>query len=113
MWLSNNWRKTQGPSRKSNNFKVKRSEAIWSLHQDRVFKEIGYLLDVENASTTTPGWFPMRLPAIKRVLESMTEEEKAILHAEQEKMMTEGYPEKTKRRYVLADADADAKCFPV
>ena len=57
----------------------------------------------------------MRLPAIKRVLESMTEEEKAVLHAEQEKMMTEGYPEKTKRRYVLADADADAdaECFPV
>ena len=59
----------------------------------------------------------MRLPAIKRVLESMTKEEKAVLHAEQEKMMTEGYLEKRKRRYVLANADAsadaDAECFPV
>jgi hypothetical protein len=34
-------------------------EAVWSLHQDQVFKEIRYLLDVENATTTTPGWFLM------------------------------------------------------
>jgi hypothetical protein len=43
----------------------------------------------------------------------MTEEEKAVLDAEQEKMMMEGYLEKTKRRYVLANANANAKCFPV
>ena len=107
-WLSNNWRKTQGPSRKSNNFKVKRSEAIWSLHQDRVFKEIARMLGVDEATTTTPGWLPMRLPAIKRVYESMTEDERAVLHTEKEKMMMQGYSEQKKRRYVKADADADA-----
>jgi hypothetical protein len=91
---------TKGSSRKSNNFKVKRSEVIWSLHQDRVWKEIGDMLGVEDASTSTPGWFQNRLPAIKRIFESMTAEEKAVLEAEQEKMEREGYPEKTKRMYV-------------
>ena len=91
---------TKGSSRKSNNFKVKRSEVIWSLHQDRVWKEIGDMLGVEDASTSTPGWFQNRLPAIKRIFESMTAEEKAVLEAEQEKMEREGYPEKTKQMYV-------------
>src|ERR1700679_1417921 len=91
---------TKGRLKKSNNFKVKRSEAVWSLYQDRVFKEIGKLLGVSDATTSTPGWFQMRLPAIKSVFDSMTAEEKAVLDAEQEKMMEEGYPEQTKRRYV-------------
>ena len=91
---------TKGSSRKSNNFKVKRSEVIWSLHQDRVWKEIGDMLGVEDASTSTPGWFQNRLPAIKRIFESMTAEEKVVLEAEQEKMERKGYPEKTKRMYV-------------
>jgi hypothetical protein len=90
----------KGSSRKSNNFKVKRSEVIWSLHQDRVWKEIGDMLGVEDASTSTPGWFQNRLPAIKRVFESLNAEEKAVLENEQEKMEGEGYSEKTKRRHV-------------
>jgi hypothetical protein len=89
---------TKSCLRKSNNFKVKQSEAIWNLYQDRVFQEIANLLGVEDATTSTPGWFPMRLPAIKHVFENMTEEEKAVLHAEQEKMMREGYTEQMKRR---------------
>ena len=84
---------------------MKRSDAIWSLYQDRVFKEIGNLLGVEDATTSTPGWFQMRLPAIKSVLDTMTAEEKAILETEQDKMMQEGYPEQTKQRYVNANAD--------
>ena len=58
------------------------------------------MLGVEDASTSTPGWFQNRLPAIKRVFESLNAEEKAVLENEQEKMEGEGYPEKTKRRYV-------------
>jgi hypothetical protein len=89
---------TKGSSRKSNNFRVKRSEAIWGLYRDRVFKEIGNMMGVEDATTNTPGWFQMRMPAIKRVFDSMTEVEKAVLDSEQERMMGEGYPEQTKRR---------------
>ena len=61
-----------------------------------MFKEIGNLLGVEDATTGTSGWFQMRLPAIKSVFHSMTAEEKAVLEAEQEKMMAEGYSEQTK-----------------
>jgi hypothetical protein len=90
----------KGSSRKSNNFKLKRSEVIWNLHRDRVWKEIGDMLGVEDASTSTPGWFQNRLPAIKRVFDSLNAEEKAVLENERGKMEGEGYPEKTKRRYV-------------
>ena len=89
---------TKGSSRKSNNFRVKRSEAIWGLYRDQVFKEIGNMMGVEDMTTNTPGWFQMRMPAIKRVFDSMTEVEKAVLDSEQERMMGEGYPEQTKRR---------------
>lgn len=74
-----------------------------------MFEEIAYLLNVEEATTSTPGWLPMRLPAIKRVFDSMTEEERAELYAEREKMMRQGYSEQKKRRYVNADADADSE----
>jgi ribosomal protein S5 len=71
---------------------------IWGLYRDRVFKEIGNMMGVEDATTNTPGWFQMQMPAIKRVFDSMTEVEKAVLDSEQERMMGEGYPEQTKRR---------------
>ena len=89
-WLSNKWQMTKGCSRKLNKFKVKRSEAIYSLYKDWVFKEIGNLLGVEDATTSTPGWFQMWLPAIKSIFDSMTAEEKAMLETEQDKMMQEG-----------------------
>ena len=75
---------TKGSSRKSNNFRVKRSEAIWGLYRDRVFKEIGNMMGVEDTTTNTPGWFQMRMPAIKRVFDSMTAVEKAVLDSEQQ-----------------------------
>ena len=56
------------------------------------------MLGVEDASTSTPGWFQNRLPAIKRVFDSLNAEEKAVLENEQGKMEGEGYPEKTKQR---------------
>jgi len=83
-WLSNNWRMTKGSLRKSNNFRVKRSEAIWSLYRDQVFKEIGNMMGVEDTTTNTPGWFQMRMPDIKRVFDSMTAVEKAVLDSEQQ-----------------------------
>jgi hypothetical protein len=89
---------TKGLSRKSNNFKVKQSEVIWSLYRDRVLQQIANLLHVEVASTTTPGWFKMQTPAIKLVFDHMTADEKAVLRAERDKIMREGYSDQTKRR---------------
>jgi hypothetical protein len=53
-------------------------------------------MGVEDANTNTPGWFQMRMLAIKRVFDSMTTAEKVVLHSEQERMIGEGYPEQTK-----------------
>jgi hypothetical protein len=89
---------TQGLSRKSNDFKVKRSEVIWSLYRDRVMQEIAKMLDVEDATTTTPGWFQMRMPAIKNVYDQMTPQERLGVRDERDKVMRQGYPEETKRR---------------
>jgi hypothetical protein len=87
---------TKGSSRKSSNFKVKRSEDIWGLYWDRVFKEIGHMMGVEDTNTNMPGWFQMQMLAIKRVFDSMTTAEKVVLHLEQERMIGKGYPEQTK-----------------
>ena len=54
------------------------------------------MLGIEDATTSTPGWFQMQLPAIKSVFNTITAEKKAILETEQDKMMQEGYPEQTK-----------------
>ena len=89
---------TQGLSRKLNDFKVKRSEVIWSLYRDRVMQEIANLLHIEDANTSTPGWFQMRMPAIKNVYDQMTTEEKLGVRDERDKIMCQGYPEETKQR---------------
>jgi hypothetical protein len=89
---------TQGLSRKSNDFKVKRSDVIWSLHRDQVMQEIAKMLDVEDATMTTAGWFQMRMPAIKNVYDQMTPQEKLGVRDEQDRVMRQGYSEETKQR---------------
>jgi hypothetical protein len=61
-------------------------------------QEIAKMLDVEDATTTTPGWFQMRMPAIKNVYDQMTPQEKLGVRDEGDKVMRQGYPEETKRR---------------
>jgi hypothetical protein len=56
------------------------------------------MMGVEDVNTNMPGWFQMRMPVIKRVFDSMTTAEEAVLHSEQERMIGEGYPEQTKQR---------------
>ncbi|KAF8964536.1 hypothetical protein BDZ97DRAFT_1918970 [Flammula alnicola] len=77
--------------------RVKKSEVMWYLHPEEVMKEVASLLGVEEATTTTTGWFQMRLPAIANILARMTPTEKAQFDAEVENMAKEGYPEETKR----------------
>ena len=66
-----------------------------------VFAEIATILGLQSADTSTPGWFSKRLPAIKNVIEKMTEEEKLKLDEEVKRISKEGYPEEQKRKYVL------------
>ena len=61
-------------------------------------QEIMNLLHIEDADMSTPGWFQMRMPAIKNVYDQMTTEEKLGVCDEWDKIMHQGYPEEMKRR---------------
>ncbi|KAM6500775.1 hypothetical protein JOM56_003789 [Amanita muscaria] len=97
-WLTNNWQVRKGIARKSNGFRVKRSNAIWMLYEDRVWEEIASLLGVEEANSSTLGWFGMRIRALQNIHRKMSEAEKAKVDEEVEKMSRKGYPDEVKRR---------------
>jgi len=42
------------------------------------------MMGVEDMTTNTSGWFQMKMLAIKRVFDSMTAVEKAVLDSEQQ-----------------------------
>ena len=66
------------------------------------------MLGVEEATTSTPGWFVMCLPAMKNILSQMDAAANAELDAEVEKIRRQGYPERVKWKYADIPADADA-----
>ena len=88
----------KGLARASNNFKVKKSEVFWNLHQEDVLQEIAHLLGAEQADTTTPGWFPKRLPAIRNIIQGMSPEELAQLDVDVERINKKGYPDEVKKK---------------
>jgi len=63
-----------------------------------VCNEVARMMGVEEADQSTPGFFSMRLPAIKRILDRMTPGEHVELEREMEKVSQEGYPEEIKRK---------------
>ncbi|KAF8814119.1 hypothetical protein BYT27DRAFT_7250340 [Phlegmacium glaucopus] len=97
-WLSNNWRPQHMLARNKPTSKIKKSEVIWKIQQDLVLAEIANMLGLEEANTTTPGWFAKRLPAIANMLERMTPEGMAALDADVERINRLGYPEDIKRK---------------
>jgi hypothetical protein len=88
----------RGLARKSNNFRPKRTEVVWHTRREEVMKEIGTILNVNNATTETPGWFAARTPAIKNLINNMTEDELNALNVEVERYSKKGYDEPQKRR---------------
>lgn len=65
-----------------------------------MFDEIAKLLNVEEATTSTKGWFEKRLPAIHNVLENMSAEESAEIDVEVDRISNGGYPDEVRRQYV-------------
>lgn len=101
-WLTNNWRPYHSMAKKPNGLKIKRSEVLWHTKQDLVYKEIANLLGVEKADSSTDHWFEKRLPAIKNILDRMTDVESAELDEEVKRINNEGFPDDIKRQYVLS-----------
>jgi hypothetical protein len=98
LWCSNNWRMGQGVARKTNNFRPKRTEIVWRTRQEDVMDEIAKILNVEEATTQTPGWFTVRTAAIKNVIAKMTPEELRELDMQVEETAKIGNNEEQKKR---------------
>lgn len=101
LWLSNTWRALapiQGQARQT---RVTRSNFIWLTRRDEVLEEIANLLGLETADTFTPGWFGKRPTAIRNIYSKMSDAEKKKLEVDLESASNKGYPEVTRRRYVL------------
>jgi multimeric flavodoxin WrbA len=88
----------RGVARKSNNFRPKRTDVLWHIRKDDVMEEIGKILNVDKATTATPGWFSARTTAIKNIVDRMSPDELTELDGEVEKLKNTGYDEKHQRR---------------
>jgi hypothetical protein len=98
LWCSNNWRMRHGVARKSNNFRPKRTDIIWQMRQQDVMVEVAKILKLDEATTRTPGWFSARTPAMKNIIDRMTQEELRELDLEVEDMTKKGYDEEVQKR---------------
>lgn len=96
MWLSNNWRALSPIGGTDHGFKITKHSLLWQLHQDKVWAEIAVLLGVDNATTSTPGWFGKRTQATANVLESMNSKEMEAFEAKFKKAEETGFPEDVK-----------------
>ena len=85
-------------ARKSNNFRPKRTEVVWHTRREAVMEEIRRILNVNNMTTETPGWFAARMSAIKNLINNMNEDELNALNVEVERYSKKGYNEPQKRR---------------
>ena len=74
------------------------TDILWQTRQGDVWAEIAAMLNLESANTQTPGWFEIHMTAMKNVLDKMTEEEKAMLHEEADRMSKEGLPAEVQQK---------------
>jgi hypothetical protein len=88
----------RGVTRKSNNFHPKRTDVIWHTRKEEVFEQIGKILNGNNPTTETPGWFSARTPAVKKIIDKMTQDELNALDAEVTQLSRKGYDENEQRR---------------
>ena len=114
-FLINNWRSKQ-TSTYTPGFTVKRSDILWWTRQEEVFDQIAEDMGLESANTSTPGWFPLRLPACKKIVDRMTESELADLDKEVENMRKKGVPPDIQQKFRVlcrcrCRSDADGKLF--
>lgn len=61
-------------------------------------QEIASMMGIDSADTNTPGWFSMRTPAAKNILDRMSEAEKDKIRKEGDEMAAKGLPEDVQRK---------------
>lgn len=90
-FIQRNWRLTGGP-KAGKKAVVKPIELLWATRENDVLAEIAVMMGLPAVTTATPGWFPYRLPACKSILDKMTEDQRAELDREAEKVREHGWP---------------------
>jgi hypothetical protein len=96
-WLRNVWRVKKTPVG-TPGCRYRLTDILWWTRQDEVFRKIASLLDIESATTSTPGWFQLRTKASKEIILSMSDDERKVLENEADRMEKEGLPEEVQRR---------------
>jgi len=96
-WLRNVWRvKRNIPAKPGSRYRL--TDVLWWTREEKVFEEIASILNLESANTRTPGWFQLRTKASKRILDSMSEDERNVLENEADRMRKEGLPQDVQRK---------------
>ena len=55
-------------------------------------------MNIPTANSNTPGWFGLRLPATKKILEEMTSDERSELEEEAKDYQVNGLPPEVQRK---------------
>lgn len=96
-WLRNVWRVRRNTTAKPGS-RYRLTDILWWTREEKVFEEIASILNLETANTRTPGWFQLRTKASKRILDSMSEDERNVLENEADRMRKEGLPPDVQRK---------------
>jgi hypothetical protein len=96
-WLRNVWRVRRKPVQDSGN-RYRLTDLLWWTRQEDVFQEIAFILKLDTANTSTPGWFQLRTRASKNILDRMSVEQRNILEDEADRMKKDGLPPDVQRR---------------
>lgn len=73
---------------------------VWEIEKEAVEAELMDILGVNHLDPNHPGYFQQRNAAAKRVLEKMTEHERAKLDSLVRHRRSQGHPDHIRREYV-------------
>jgi hypothetical protein len=92
-WVRNNWRPYSSTFESNATLKVNPIHVVWQTHKDAVEEELKDILGVTELDTRDPGYFQQRNSAAKRVLDKMSELERAEIDSTVQSRRQEGNPE--------------------
>jgi len=89
-WVRNNWRPATTVAASKALIRVTAIDIVWQEHREAVVDVMRENLGVTDLDSTSLEYFKQRVPAIKQVLDKMTEREQAHVHMLVEKHKAEG-----------------------
>ena len=99
-WIRNNWRPYETVAAAQPRVKVTAINVVWEMHRAAVEEQLKILLDVEELDPSDVRCFQQRTTAAKRVLDGMTEVQRAEINAVVEQRRSQGHPIEVQREYI-------------